>query len=57
MQQEDSMMIVKSLIKKLLDDKKIDDSDKLFMKHVKKYKEIDFCYFLCIGLPFSISKN
>lgn len=57
MEQQDPTVMLKMLLKRLRDEKAIEDSDALFYKNVKGAEEGEFAYFRCLGLPFQISKQ
>jgi hypothetical protein len=54
----DPSVIMKLLLRKLREERAIEDTDVAFCKqHAERELSEDFSYFRCIGLPFQISKN
>jgi hypothetical protein len=49
--------MLKMLLKRLRDEKVIEDTDALFYRQHKATEEGEFAYFRCLGLPFQISKH
>lgn len=57
MEQQDPTVMLKMLLKRLRDEKAIEDTDAMFYRKFKEAEEGEFAYFRCLGLPFQISKH